>query len=83
MSVRMAKEVDLEAYNRDRGGAQHEKGDVEIEELYYGCKRRKVVPRWILPEKEETGVIFRGDRMKPYISISLERYLLLISAIKV
>jgi len=72
MSVRMAKEVDLEAYNRDRGGAQHEKGDVEIEELYYGCKRRKVVPRWILPEKEETGVIFRGDRMKPYISISLE-----------
>jgi hypothetical protein len=36
-----------------------------------------------LPEKEETGVIFRGDRMKPYISISLERYLLLISAIKV
>ena len=78
-----AQKRDLEAYNRDRGGAQHEKGDVEIEELYYGCKRRKVVPRWILPEKEETGVIFRGDRMKPYISISLERYLLLISAIKV
>ena len=67
----MAKEVDLEAYNRDRGGA------------HYGCKRRKVVPRWILPEKEETGVIFRGDRMEPYISISLERYLLLISAIKI
>ena len=39
--------MELEAYNRDRGGAQHEKGDVEIEGLYYGCKRRKVVPSWM------------------------------------
>ncbi len=72
----------LEAYNRDRGGAQHEKGDVEIEGLYYGCKRRKVVPRWVLPEKEETGVIFRADRMEPYVSIPLEKYLILLSALK-
>ena len=79
----MAKAVELEAYNRDRGGAQHEKGDVEIDGLYYGCKRRKVIPAWVLPEKEETGVVFRGDRMEPYISIPLERYLLLISALKV
>ena len=57
MSVKMSKELGLEAYNRDRGGAQHEKGDVEIEGLYYGCKRRKVIPRWVLPEKEETGVV--------------------------
>ena len=83
MSVKMSKELGLEAYNRDRGGAQHEKGDVEIEGLYYGCKRRKVVPRWVLPEKEETGVVFRGDRMEPYIAIPLEKYLLLISAIKI
>jgi len=83
MSVKMAKELGLEAYNRDRGGAQHEKGDVEIEGLYYGCKRRKVIPRWVLPEKEESGVVFRGDRMEPYIAIPLERYLLLISAIKI
>jgi hypothetical protein len=55
---------------------------VEIESLYYGCKRRKVIPRWVLPEKEESGVIFRGDRMEPYISIPLERYLILISALK-
>ena len=82
MSVKMAKEMGLEAYNRDRGGAQHEKGDVEIEGLYYGCKRRKVIPRWVLPEKEESGVVFRGDRMEPYIAIPLEKYLLLISAIK-
>ena len=79
----MAKAAGLEAYNRDRGGAQHEKGDVEIDGLWYGCKRRKVVPRWVLPEKEETGVVFRADRMEPYISIPLERYLLLISALKV
>ena len=72
----------LEAYNRDRGGAQHEKGDVEIEGLYYGCKRRKVVPRWVLPEKEETGVIFRADRIEPYISIPLDKYLILLSALK-
>ena len=50
----MAKELELEAYNRDRGGAQHEKGDV-----------------------------FRADRMEPYISIPLERYLILIAALKV
>ena len=79
----MSREVGLEAYTRDRGGAQHEKGDVEIEGLYYGCKRRKVIPRWVLPEKEETGVVFRGDRMEPYIAIPLEKYLLLISAVKI
>ena len=78
----MATKLELEAYNRDRGGAQHEKGDVEIESLYYGCKRRKVIPRWVLPEKEESGVIFRGDRIEPYIAIPLERYLILISALK-
>ena len=83
MSVKMSKELGLEAYNRDRGGAQHEKGDVEIEGLYYGCKRRKLIPRWVLPEKEETGVVFRGDRIEPYIAIPLEKYLLLISAIKI
>ena len=32
--VRMAKEFKLDAFNRDRGGAQHEKGDVEIEGKY-------------------------------------------------
>ena len=82
-AVRMSKELDLEAHNRDRGGAQHEKGDVEIEGLYYGCKRKKVIPSWVIPEKEEIGVIFRADRMEPYISIPLDRYLILISALKI
>ena len=27
-AVRMAKDAGLEAYNRDRGGAQHEQGDI-------------------------------------------------------
>lgn len=79
LAVSMAKEFGLEAFNRDRGGAQHEKGDVEIDGLYYGCKRRKHVPIWVMPEKEETGVVFRGERMEPMIAISLRRYLLLIS----
>ena len=33
-AVRMAKEAGLEAFNRDRGGAQHEQGDIEIEGQY-------------------------------------------------
>ena len=45
--VRMAKDYNLEAFNRDRGGAQHEKGDVEIEDKYYGCKRRKSIASWV------------------------------------
>ena len=79
--VRMCKELNIEAYNRDRGGANHEKGDVEIEGKYYGCKRRKTVPRWVLPEKEEVGVVFRGDNMKPMIAIPLEHFLLMLSIV--
>ena len=36
-AVNKAKEYKLEAFNRDRGGAQHEQGDIEIEGKYYGC----------------------------------------------
>ena len=79
--VRMSKEFDIEAFNRDRGGANHEKGDVEIQGKYYGCKRRKTVPRWVLPEKEEVGVVFRGDNMKPMIAIPLEHFLLMLKIV--
>lgn len=72
----------MDAVNRDRGGAQHEKGDIELEGKFYGCKRRKKVPVWILPEKEEEGVVFRGDRMEPYISIPYKTFLLLIKLCK-
>ena len=81
-AVRIARNSELEAHNRDRGGAQHEMGDIEIEDKFYGCKRRKAIPRWLLPEKHESGVIFRGDRMSPYISIPLEIYLLLVNLSK-
>ena len=46
-AVRMAKEAGLEAFNRDRGGAQHEQGDIEIEGQYFGCKRRKQIAVWM------------------------------------
>jgi hypothetical protein len=82
LAVKLAKEFDLEAYNRDRGGAQHEKGDVEIEGKFYGCKRRKKAPKWIFPEKEEVGVIFKADYNPPYISVPIEHYLLLLSLVK-
>jgi len=81
-AVRIAKEFDLEAFNRDRGGAQHEQGDVEIEGKFYGCKRRKRVPTWVLPEKEEHGVIFRQDREAPYIAIPYDTFCFLIKMIK-
>jgi len=81
-AVRMAKDSGLEAYNRDRGGAQHEKGDIEIEGRYYGCKRRSRVARWLLPEKHEDGVVIREDRGKPYLVIEYDKYLMLLSMLK-
>lgn len=81
-TVRMCTEFELESFNRDRGGANHEKGDVEIEGDYYGCKRKKSIPKYIMPEKQEIGVIFRADRMEPMIAITLERYLLMLKIIK-
>ena len=81
-AVRLSHSFSLNAHNRDRGGAQHEKGDVEIEGDFYGCKRKKTIPKYIMPEKQEVGVIFRADRMKPMISIPLERYLFLMSMVK-
>lgn len=81
-TVRMCTEFELESFNRDRGGANHEKGDVEIEGDYYGCKRKKSIPKYIMPEKQEIGVIFRADRMQPMIAITLERYLLMLKIVK-
>ena len=81
-TVRMCTEFELESFNRDRGGANHEKGDVEIEGDYYGCKRKKSIPKYIMPEKQEIGVIFRADRMEPMIAITLERYLLMLKIVK-
>ena len=77
-AVRLAKDMGLEAHNRDRGGAQHELGDIEVEDKFYGCKRRKVIPRWLLPEKSEVGVVFRGERLPAMIALPLSIYYLLL-----
>jgi|TARA_R100000234_G_C4995981_1_gene177952 hypothetical protein len=81
-AVRMAKDAGLEAYNRDRGGAQHEQGDIEIEGHYYGCKRRTRIAQWLKPEKEEEGVVIREDRGKPYIVLDYEFFVNLLSIMK-
>ena len=81
-AVKLAKEFGLEAYNRDRGGAQHEKGDIEIEGRYYGCKRRTRIASWLKPEKNEDGVVVREDRGKPYIVLDYELFINLISIMK-
>jgi hypothetical protein len=78
-AVNIAKSFGLLAYNRDRGGAQHELGDVEMAGKYYGCKRRKSVPKYLMPEKEEIGVVFRGDRMEPQIAIPFDLYCFILS----
>ena len=82
LAVNLAKDYDLEAYNRDRGGAQHPLGDILIDEYYYGCKMRKSIPSYLLPEKEEIGVVVRAARIKPLIVIDLERYLLMLKLLK-
>ena len=80
--VNLAKRFSLTAHNRDRGGAQHEMGDVEIDEKYYGCKRRKTVPRWVLPEKQEEGVFFREDRGELMVAIPAELLFFMMSMVK-
>ncbi|MBT7929465.1 hypothetical protein HN682_06085 [Candidatus Peregrinibacteria bacterium] len=82
LAVNTAKGYELEAFNRDRGGAQHEMGDVEIEGKYYGCKRRKTIATWVKPEKQEIGVVIREDRGEPYMVVPLDHYCLLLSLIK-
>ena len=81
-AVRMAKEFGLEAYNRDRGGAQHEKGDIEIEGRYYGCKRRTTIAKWLKPEKNEDGVVVREDRGTPYIVLDYEQFVNILGIMK-
>ena len=81
-AVNKAKEYKLEAFNRDRGGAQHEQGDIEIEGKYYGCKRRKVIASWLKPEKEEEGVVIWEDRAKAMMVIDYEKFVWMLSIVK-
>ena len=69
--VKAFKTYSVECFNRDRGGANHEKGDVEVDGWWLGCKRRSRIPSWLVPEKTEVGVVYRGDRMPPFVSLPL------------
>lgn len=60
--VQLFKKHGLEAFNRDRGGAQHEGGDIQYMLGFYGCKRKKKIAQYLYPEKQETGVFIREDR---------------------
>jgi len=80
--VKLAHEFGLTAYNRDRGGAQHEMGDVEIEDKFFGCKRKKRIAKWVMPEKKEEGVFFREDHGPLMVSVPAELLLFMISMIK-
>jgi|TARA_R100001530_G_scaffold27155_3_gene21767 hypothetical protein len=80
--VRLAKSFNLDAHNRDRGGAQHEGGDLEIEEAYYGCKRKKNLATFLKPEKREIGVFIREDRGDPMVVINATDFLFLLSCRK-
>mgnify|MGYP003144893538 FL=1 len=80
--TRMARFCELDAHNRDRGGAQHEKGDVEIENKYYGCKRRKKIAQWLKPEKQEIGVFVREDYGSTFVVLDAEYYIGLLECLK-
>ena len=73
-AVTMARKYGLEAVNRDRGGAQCPEGDIEIEGIYLGCKRKKSVPAYLLPEKQESGVVWRPDGVGMLITITFEEW---------
>lgn len=77
--VNCFKASSITAHNRDRGGANHEKGDIEVMGMWLGCKRRTSIPRWLLPEKTEIGVVSRGDRMEAILSLPLKPMVRLIS----
>ena len=81
-AVTMARKYGLEAVNRDRGGAQCPEGDIEIEGIYLGCKRKKTVPAFILPEKHEKGVVWRPERHEMLITITFEEWCSMKQAVK-
>jgi len=69
----------MDAHNRDRGGAQHEMGDVEINGDYFGCKRRKKIARWLYPEKKEKGVFIREDRGELLVVVPVDFFMALLT----
>jgi len=65
----------IKAFNRDRGGAQHEGGDIEVPGFgFVGCKRKKSIASYLYPEKQEIAVIIRGDRHSPQIIMDFDMF---------
>lgn len=62
----------IPSFNRDRGGANHERGDVEVDGFWLGCKRRTRLPRYVIAEKTEIGVVVREDRGEALLCIPLK-----------
>lgn len=62
----------VQCFNRDRGGANHEQGDIEVDGFWLGCKRRTRIPRYIKAEKAEVGVVVREDRGQAILCIPLK-----------
>ena len=81
-SVNQAREHGLQAERWDITGAADERGDIEIEDRFYGCKRKKSIPAWLIPEKQEQGVIFRGERDIARIAIPYVDFLDLLQVKK-
>jgi hypothetical protein len=47
--------------------------------MYWGCKRRKQIAKWLYPEKQEYGVFFREDRGTTMVSVPAEFLMELMS----
>lgn len=78
--VHFFRDLGYEVFNRDRGGAQHEMGDIKINGLgYVGCKRKTKFARWLKPEKSEFAVCFREDHGPLMVSIPAENLIGLLN----
>ena len=71
-TVNIFRHYSIPSFNRDRGGANHERGDVEVDGFWLGCKRRSRLPRYVIAEKTEIGVVCREDRGEPILCIPLK-----------
>ena len=71
-TVNTFRTYSVPCFNRDRGGANHEKGDVEVNGFWLGCKRRTRIPQYIKAEKTEVGVVVREDRGQALLCVPLK-----------
>ena len=72
-TVKFLEDLGYTVFNRDRGGAQHEMGDVKVVGLgYVGSKRKVRFAEWLKPDKKEFAVFFREDHGPLMVSIPAE-----------